>query len=81
MAQWVKDLVLPLLWLGWLLWWGFNPWPRNFCMPQLQPKKKKACNGLVPSMLGILFFFPPLLFIQPYKKRFVLSFIVEEGKA
>ena len=22
-----------------LLWCGFNPWPRNFCMPQVQPKK------------------------------------------
>ena len=31
----VKDSVLSLLWLG------LNPWPRNFCMPQVQPKKKK----------------------------------------
>ena len=22
-----------------LLWHGFHPWPRNFCMPQAQPKK------------------------------------------
>ena len=28
MAQWVKDLVLSLLWLG------FDPWPGNFHMPQ-----------------------------------------------
>lgn len=30
MAQWVQDRVLPLLWLG------FDPWPRNFCLPQAQ---------------------------------------------
>ena len=40
-AQRVKDLVLPLLWLWSLLWHDFNPWPRNFHMPQAQPKKKK----------------------------------------
>ena len=33
MARWVKDLVLSLLWLGSLLWRGFNSWPGNFCMP------------------------------------------------
>ena len=26
-AQWVKDLALPLLWLRLLLWHGFDPWP------------------------------------------------------
>ena len=31
----VKDSVLSLLWLR------FSPWPRNFFMPQVQPKKKK----------------------------------------
>ena len=31
----VKDLVLSLLWLG------FHPWPKNFCMPGVRPKKKK----------------------------------------
>ena len=39
MAQWVKDSVLSLLWLGLLLWHGFDPWPRNFHVPQVQPKK------------------------------------------
>ena len=34
-AQWVKDLVLSLLWLG------FNPCPGNFRMPWTQPKKQK----------------------------------------
>ena len=34
-AQWVKDLVLSLLWHG------LDPCPGNFHMPQLQPKKRK----------------------------------------
>ena len=33
-AQWVKDLVLSLLWLRSLHWHGFYPWPRNVCMSQ-----------------------------------------------
>ena len=39
MALWVKDLVLPLLWLWLLLWLMFSPWSGNFHMPQ-EPKKK-----------------------------------------
>ena len=35
LPQWVEDLVLPQLWLG------FNPWPRNFHMLQMQPKKER----------------------------------------
>ena len=35
MAQLVKDLALPLLW------YRFSLCPRNFCMPQVQPKKLK----------------------------------------
>ena len=34
-AQGVKDLALSLLWHG------YDPWPRNFCMPWMQPKIKK----------------------------------------
>ena len=40
-VQQVKDPVLSLQWPGSMLWWGFEPWPRNFHMPQGQPKKKK----------------------------------------
>ena len=32
-AQLVKDLVVSLLWQG------FNPWPGNFCMPEVWPKE------------------------------------------
>ena len=39
-AQWVKDLVLSLQQLRSLLWCGFHPWPRNFCMLWVQPKKQ-----------------------------------------
>jgi len=40
-AQWVKDLVLSLQWLGSLLRHSFNPWLGNFHMPQAWPKKKR----------------------------------------
>lgn len=45
-VQWVKDLALSLLWLLILLWCGFNTWLRNFCMVQVQPKKKKDSESL-----------------------------------
>ena len=38
-AQKVKDLVVSLQQLRSLLWYGFNPWPGNFHMPQVWPKK------------------------------------------
>ena len=40
-VQSVKDLALSPLWFGSLLRHGFDPWPRNFHMPQVQPKKTK----------------------------------------
>ena len=36
MAQWVKDLAVSLWWLK------FDPWPGNFHMPQVQPKKDET---------------------------------------
>ena len=43
MVQQVKDLVLSLQQLVWLLWHEFNPWPGNFHMlcEALKKKKKK----------------------------------------
>ena len=38
MAGWVKDPAFSLFWLGSLLWLGFDPWPGNFHMPQVQTK-------------------------------------------
>ena len=39
-AQQVKDLA-SLLWLRLQLWLGFDPSPRNFCMPPPPQKKKE----------------------------------------
>ena len=41
MAQLVKDPALSLLMARVAAVVGFNPWPRNFCMPWAQPKEKK----------------------------------------
>ena len=41
MAQQVKDLELTLLWLWLQLRCEFDPWPRNFCVPWVQPFEKK----------------------------------------
>ena len=41
MAQQVKDLALSFQWLGLLLWLGFDPWPRYFCIAVGTAKKKK----------------------------------------
>ena len=38
-VQQVKHLVMSLLWLRLLLWYGFDPWPRDFHMLWVQPKK------------------------------------------
>ena len=45
MAQEVKDSELALLW--------FDPWPQNFCMLWVWPKKKKTCDfiSMFPSQL------------------------------
>ena len=40
-VQWVKDLSFFLRWLGSLLFFWFDPWPGNFHIQSVQPKKKK----------------------------------------
>ena len=47
LEQWAKDLVLPQLWYRLQLWFGFDPWSRNFCMPWVQPKKEKNLEFLL----------------------------------
>ena len=42
MAQWVKDPGLSLQQLRLLLWRSFDPWPRDFHMPQHGQKNKHA---------------------------------------
>ena len=39
--QCVQDLALSLQQLGSLLWRRFSPWPGNFHMPQVRPKKER----------------------------------------
>ena len=45
-VQHFKDPLLSLQWLRLLLWHRFNPWPRNFHLPQEQQKKKKKKKAL-----------------------------------
>ena len=40
-TQWIKGLVLSLHQLRLLLWHKLDPWPRNFHMLWVQPKKRK----------------------------------------
>ena len=46
--QQVKDLALPWLQHRWQLRLGFNPWPGNFHISQVQPKKRKKKNKKKP---------------------------------
>ena len=39
-VQWVKDLALSQQWLALLLSYGFDPWPGNLYILQVQPEKK-----------------------------------------
>ena len=47
MTQGVKDPALPLLWLRSLLWHRFHPWPGQFHMLWMCPKKKKKERKLL----------------------------------
>ena len=40
-THWIKDPMLSLPCFRSLLWYGFDPWPGNFYVPWVQPKKKK----------------------------------------
>ena len=40
-AQQVQDPALSLQWLRSLLWHKFDPWPRSFRVPWVQPTKRK----------------------------------------
>ena len=45
MAQWVKDLTLLQIQLR------FDPWPRNFHVPLVQPKKEKTNKNIYEYMV------------------------------
>ena len=44
LAQWVKDLMLPWLWCRPQVQLQFDPWPRNFLTPMMQPSKEKKLS-------------------------------------
>ena len=46
-VQWIKDLVLPLLWLRSLLWHRFDPWPGNCHMLREWPEMKNKQKALL----------------------------------
>ena len=57
MAQQVKGLALSLQWLGSRLWLGFDPWPGNFHMKRVGPKRKKQRNKQNTTYLIVKKFF------------------------
>ena len=44
-VQWVRDLELLQVWYRLQLCLRFAPWPRNFHMPWVQPKKKNKSRS------------------------------------
>ena len=68
MAQWVKDPALLMLWLWLQQWHGFDPWPGNFRMLQVQPKKQ---NKQVRETQGTLKF--ATYFLSMQQKTFLFS--------
>ena len=49
---WLSGLripVLSLLWLGSLLWHGFNPWPGNFHKPEVDPAQKEKKKSIASA--------------------------------
>ena len=49
LVQYVKDLVLLLLWHRSQLWLGFSPWPGNFHKLRVCPPPKKNTSRLGSS--------------------------------
>ena len=49
MVQWVKEPALMQLWHRLQLQLRFDPWPRNFHMLWVWPKKKKQTNKQKPK--------------------------------
>ena len=56
-TQQVEDLALSLLWVWLLLWHRFNPWTRNFQMPQVRPTKMVKMANFILCTYFYCFFF------------------------
>ena len=54
MVQHVKDMELNLQRLGLLLRYRFDPWPRNFHIPWVQPKRSYQGEQLAILWLSVL---------------------------
>ena len=54
MAQWVKDTALSQLWLRLLLQCGFDPWPRDFYVTRVRPKKMINSSAILCTGQGQL---------------------------
>ena len=54
-AQWVKDPALLQLWYRSQLRLRLDPWPRNFYIPQIWPKKKNKNKNKKHSELNMGF--------------------------
>ena len=68
--QWVKDPVLPWFWYRSQLWLWFDPWPRNFHMPQVRPLKKKKKNTLhFYHLFSTLLIFPVSPIVSTYRQQ------------
>ena len=53
-AQQVRGQALSLLRLMSLLWFGIDPWPRNFHMPWGQPKKKQNKKKVTLKLVVVM---------------------------
>ena len=61
----LKELTLRWLWYKVQLWLGFNPWPRNSYVPQVQPLKKLV--KMVSFMLYIFYHYFKKIILIPFK--------------
>lgn len=58
----LKDVVLPQLRHRSLLWFRFNPWPRNCCIPWVWPFKKKFTKETEPVWKQVIHLFKNMFY-------------------
>ena len=62
-TQWVKDLMLSLQQLEWLLWLGFSPWLGNFHIPRVRQKRERERQETLLTATMII----PYIFTALYR--------------
>ena len=60
-AKWVKNLALSLQQPGLLLWREFDPWPRNFHIPWVWPKKSKEIKRIKKDIKEAAIILTPMI--------------------